>query len=648
MGAAVSAVEVPVDAGRRAAARHAWREAYDAFRDADSHELTPVDLESFAEAAWWMGKLDEAIALRERSYAGFLSANERLRAARLALALTWDNAGRGAHAVAHGWFAKAARLLEGLPESVEHAYLALTDGYGALDAGGSLNDALASFERAYELAERFGDRDMGAMALAGKGRALIQSGEVERGLDLLDEATAAATCGELRPFATGLVYCVTLSSCQDLGDYRRAAEWSEAANRWCDRLDVSGFPGVCRVHHAEITRLRGDWTKAEEQALTACEELRDFQRDITASGYCEVGEVRRRRGDFAAAEEAYRQANEWGRDPQPGLALLRLAQGKVQSAVSAIDRTLEDLDEPLMRVKILPARVEIALAAGDLNSARVAAEELERLVDSYKIGDRRTPAFDSAVHLAFGQIMLAEGDSRGAARCLRRARDEWREVGAPYETAQARTLLGVAYRRAGDEDSAVSELEAAVATFERLGAKLDEERVKELLGRLETRRTFLFSDIVDSTRLLEALGDEKWKKLLARHHQVVRGAIVDSGGEVIKHTGDGFFASFDTPKPAVEAAVAVQRALEGEIFAPDVRIGVHTGGAFQIDGDVADYGGQGVHAAARIAAAAGAGEILVTDATLDGVRTAFPLLERRQERLKGFEEPVGVVSIDWR
>jgi len=413
-------------------------------------------------------------------------------------------------------------------------------------------------------------------------------------------------------------------------------------------LDVSGFPGACRIHHAEITRLRGDWAKAEEQALTACEELQAFQRDITASGYYEVGEVRRRRGDFVAAEESYRQANEWGREPQPGLALLRLAQGKVQSAVAGIDRALEDVDEPLIRMRSLPAKVEIAIAAGDLSSARVAADELERVVDTYKVGDRRTPAFDAALHLASGQLKLAERDSEGAARCLRRARDEWRQVGAPYETAQARTLLGLAYRRAGDEHSAVSELEAALGAFERLGAKLDEERAKELLGRLETKRTFLFSDIVDSTRLLETLGAEKWKKLLARHDELVREAIVASGGEVIKHTGDGFFASFDAPKQAVEAAVAVQRALDGEVFAPDVRIGVHTGGAFHIGGDVADYGGQGVHAAARVAAAAGAREILVTDPTLDGVRTAFAFSTRREETLKGFEEPVEVVSVNWR
>ncbi|MDQ3931540.1 MAG: hypothetical protein M3252_01690, partial [Actinomycetota bacterium] len=235
-----------------------------------------------------------------------------------------------------------------------------------------------------------------------------------------------------------------------------------------------------------------------------------------------------------------------------------------------------------------------------------------------------------------------------AIRCMRRAREGWQQVGAPYETAQARMLLGIAYRRKGDEHGATSEFETALATFERLGAKLDEERVKELLGRLETRRTFLFTDIVDSTKLLDTLGGDKWRRLLARHDELLRERIVDSGGEVIKQTGDGFFASFGNPKAAVEAAVAIQRALGAEVVAPDVRIGVHTGGAFHRDGDFRDYGGEGVHAAARIAAAAGAGVILVSNETLEGVGTAFQLSEPRAERLKGFEQPVDVVSVAWR
>ena len=610
--------------------------------------MTPGDLESFADAAWLTGKPDEAIKLREHAYAGFSAAGEKLNAARLALALSWDHSGKGAFAVSQGWFANAERLLESEPESVVHGHLTLTRAINILFGGGNLQDALVGFGDAYELGQRFGNRDTQVLALTGKGRVLIKMGEVEKGLALLDEATAAAVCGELQPYSTGLVYCITISSCQDLGDYRRAAEWTEAANRWCDRLDVTGFPGMCRIHRAEIMRLRGAWPEAEAQARAACEELHEFDRYVTGGGYNEIGEIHRHRGDFAAAEEAYRTANELGRDPQPGLALLRLAEGKVDAALAGITRALQELEDPLSRLRRLPAQVEITIASGDLKTARAAAVELEGIVDSYKIGGRRAPAFDAAVHLASGQIKLAEGDGEGAARCLRRARDEWQQVGAPYETAQARLLLGIAERRAGDEHDATEEFEAALATFERLGAKLDAERVKELLGKLEARRTFLFTDIVDSTKLLETLGDEKWKRLLGRHNELVREKIVESGGEVIKQTGDGFFASFTNPKAAIEAAVAIQRSLAAELVAPDVRIGAHTGGAFHTNADFTDYGGQGVHTAARIGAAAGAAEILVSRETLEGIGSTYRLSEPRAQVLKGFENPVDVVAVDWR
>jgi class 3 adenylate cyclase len=209
-------------------------------------------------------------------------------------------------------------------------------------------------------------------------------------------------------------------------------------------------------------------------------------------------------------------------------------------------------------------------------------------------------------------------------------------------------MLGIAFRRDGDEHAATAELEAALAVFERLGARLDEERMKELLGRVEARRTFLFTDIVDSTRLLETLGDDKWRRLLDRHNELVRARIVESGGEVIKNTGDGFFASFESAKAALEAATAIQRALAGEIVAPDVRIGVHTGGAFRTGAAYADYGGQGVHTAARIGAAAGAAEILVSRETLEGIGASFRLSEPRIENLKGFAQPIELVAVAWR
>jgi class 3 adenylate cyclase len=648
MGEAMSQVLDSLQSARLAAGRHAWRSAYDDYSRVEHDQLTPGDLERFGEAAWWSGRLDEAISLREGAFAGYSGAGEKPNAARLALTLSWDYSGRAAFAVSNGWFANAERLLQGLDEAPEHAFAVLAKGVFALYGEGNLAEAIVSFDRALEIARRLPDRDVEVLALVGKGRALIKGGDVEQGLALMDEGAASAVCGELRPYATGLVYCMTISACHDIGDYRRAAEWTEAANRWCDREDVTGFPGACRIHRAEIMRLRGDLVGAEKQAVAACEELHDFERSITAGGYYEVGEIRRRLGDFTAAEEAFAQANELGRDPQPGLALLRLAQGKVEAAVAGITRSLAETDQALSRVRRLPAQAEIAIAARDLKTARAAFEELESIVDSYKIGDRRAPAFDGTVHLVAGQIKLAESDPQGAARCLQRARDEWQQVGAPYEVAQARMLLGIAFRRLGDEHAATRELEPALATFERLRAELDAARTKELLGRLQTRRTFLFTDIVNSTRLLETLGDQKWRRLLARHDELLREHIGESGGEVIKQTGDGFFAAFDSPKAAIEAAVAIQRALDAEIVAPDVRIGAHTGGAFSTSAEAKDYGGQGVHVAARIGAEAQAGEILVSRETLDGFSTAFRLSEPRSTEFSGVEGQIDVVSVDWR
>jgi class 3 adenylate cyclase len=252
------------------------------------------------------------------------------------------------------------------------------------------------------------------------------------------------------------------------------------------------------------------------------------------------------------------------------------------------------------------------------------------------------------VHLALGRIKLAEGDTAEAVACLRTARDEWKAVGAPYETAQTRTLLGIAFRRQGDEHAATAELEAALSTFSQLGAAVEEERIKELLGRQEARRTFVFTDIVGSTKLLETLGDAKWKRLLARHNELLRDRIVEKGGEVVQQTGDGFFAAFDTPKAALDAAIAIQRALDAEVVAPDVRIGAHTGGAFANDGDFNRYGGEAVHLAARIGAAAGAAEILASRETVAGAGTGFRFSEPRSEVFKGFDDPVEIVAVDWR
>jgi len=640
-------VDDSLDAARAAARRHAWRDAYRLLGSFDDGEtLTAEDLQSLGEAAWWTGRLDEAMEARERSYAASVEAGEMQRAVMVAISLAMDNLTRGAMSVSSGWLGRAERLLGEQAETAGHGYVALVRGIAAHNMG-ELDRAAESFADALELAKRFGDRNLEAMAMVFNGTVLVARGEVADGLALLDEATAAAVSGELQPLTTGLVYCVTIHSCQTLGDCGRAAEWADAANRWCDRLDVSGFPGACRIHGAEILRLRGDWPKAEEQAVQACEELGNYNRFITAGGFYEIAEIRRRRGDFAAAEEAYQKASEFGRNPQPGLALLRLAQGKVEAAASAIRRELstESLD-PLSRASRLPAQVEIALAAGEPGRAKEAAEELERVADAFSVEGRRTPARDGMVKLAWGQIRLAERDWGEAARVLRQAREVWERIGAPYETAQARMLLGLAYRGEGDEDGAREELRAAKDAFGRLGAALDLERVSDLLGESSTRRTFMFTDIVDSTKLLEVLGEEKWRKLLGWHDRRLRELIEGAGGEVIKHTGDGYFAAFRSADAALEAAASIQRSLDAlEPLAPDVRIGVHTGGAFHKDGE--DYAGQGVHMAARIGALASGGEILVSTESLEEGKR-FPLSAPRSETLKGFDAPVELVSVDWR
>ena len=637
----------PLEAGREAARKHAWRDAYRLLREADgAGNLTAGDLESLGEAAWWTGQLDEALALRERAYSAFIQAGDRVPAAVLATSLGMDHLMKGALSVASGWLNRGESILAAEEESAAHAFLALVRGLQAFELG-ELAVAKEELARASELGARHGDRNVEAMALVFQGTALVMAGEVDAGLALLDEATASAVGGELNPLATGVVYCVTIDSCQALGDCGRAAEWTDAANRWCDRLDITGFPGACRVHRAQIMRLRGEWPRAEEQALTACDELRDYNSLVTAAGYYEIGEIRRRRGEFAAAEEAFASARELGREPAPGLALLRLAQGKVDAAARALKRELEreDLD-PLSRAHRLPAEVEISLAAGEIKRARDAADQLEQIADGFRVGNRRTPALEGAVRLTRGQIQLAERDWNGAAASLRAARDTWSKVGAPYETAQARLLLGLAYRGEGDEDAARDELTSARRGFEQLGAVLDLQRAAELLGEARTQRTFMFTDIVDSTKLVEAIGEDKWRKLLDWHDRQLRNLIEETGGEVIKHTGDGYFAAFLSAAAAVEAATAIQRALDAhEPFAPDVRIGVHSGGAFHRADD--DYAGQGVHMAARIGALARGGEVLVSVDSLDGV-SQFRLGERRSESLKGFDDPVELAAVDWR
>ena len=631
----------PIQAGREAVQRRAWSEAYDLLSRAES-TLAATDLELLSEAAYWSGRLEEALELRERAHKAHLDDGDRLKAAGIALRLSVDYMSKGALPLAGGWLTKGERLLEDEPESREHGQAALARGMYA-EIHGKIDESLAQAERAFELAKRYGDPDIQSLALVAQGNALLYLGELDRGLALFDEASTSALGGELDPFCACMVYCMTISGAQGIGDFERARQWTDAANRWCDKEDVQGFPGACRVHRSEILWLGGYWEEAEREAVNACDEVQTYNVWVTAAGHYQIGEIRRRRGDFASAEEAYRQAHELGREPQPGLALLRLAQGKVSEAVAALNRSLGDEGkDPLMRARRLPAQVEVSIAVGEIEAARAAADELEEITDRFLVGGERTPLLDGALQVARARIGIAEEDWSAAERAARKALAVWTRIGAPYEAAMARHLLGMAYEHQGDQDGARAEYQAAKSSFERLGAVLDVQRALELLGDAQTRRTFLFTDIVDSTKLLEALGQEKWKKLLDRHDAVLGAAIEQEGGEVIKHTGDGFFAAFETPSSAVEAGVRIQRALDDEFVT--VRIGIHSGEALERG---SDYTGRGVNVAARIGALAGGGEVLVSSETLDGVAVPYALSDLRVAELKGFAEPVPIAAVRW-
>jgi class 3 adenylate cyclase len=407
------------------------------------------------------------------------------------------------------------------------------------------------------------------------------------------------------------------------------------------------------VHRAEIMHLRGSWADAEREAKRACEELSRY--DVLYGGEAQyaIGEVRLRLGDLDGAREAFRQAHQLSREPEPGRSLLRLAQGDVQGANISIKRALAGVEaRAFSQARLLPAAVEIGLAAGDLDSVAQHVAELEQIAGSF-----RTTAVTATAEYARGLLLLAHGDTALALARLRHAVELWHEVGAPYETARARTALGEAFRADGDEDAALLEFESAKGAFERLGALPDAKRVGQLLGQEEgiaaragerVTRTFVFTDIVGSTPLVEALGDDAWQELIRWHDQTLRAIVNRYGGTEVRQTGDGFFVAFEEASAAIEAAVAVQRSLaehrRGHGFAPQVRIGLHEAEAST---RAIDFAGRGVHEAARIGSIAGGGQILASVNTVQSAATRFPISTPRPVTLKGVSQPIDVVTIEW-
>ncbi len=471
---------IEIERARTAMAAGAWADAYAGFRAVDASELSARDLEGLADAAWWLSKLDESLDLRHKAYAAYAAAGDERGAAAVAARLAIEHFIRDEVSVGAGFLMRAQRHAEGIANGPEAGFLAMVEAAVALHTGDP-DRAVELSERAIEIGRRHGVSDLVAMAVHNEGLALLAAGRVPEGIALLDEAMAAVLTGELSPYFTGIIYCAVIGACLGLGDLRRAGEWSDAAVAWCDTLPPgTPFTPRCRVNRAEVARLRGSWAEAEAEAMLATDELVGQEPGLVASAYVQLGEIRRRLGDLAGAEDAFERAQELGDDPQPGLALVRLAQGEVDAARSALRFALSAPHYPPTRARLLAAQVEACIAAGATEEAQAAAHELRAMAEVVDL-----PAFSATAATAEGSLALAEGDASAALDALRRATAKWQDLRLPYETARARAVLGRALLAGGDEDGARRELRGALAAFERLGAAGD---VAEVTAALADRR----------------------------------------------------------------------------------------------------------------------------------------------------------------
>lgn len=455
-----------LDHGRAFYRRRAWGKAFQSLSLADqASALAAGDLERLATAAYLTGRDLDFHRFLDRAHHGHVEAGNAPRAARCAFWLGLHLLFRGDTGQASGWLGRAQRLIEGR-DCAEQGYLLLTVAEQRLGEGkADVADATAA--KAAGIGGRFGDADLIACARHLQGRALIRQGQVQPGLALLDEVMLGVIAGELSPMVTGLIYCSVIETCRQVHALKRAREWTTALARWCEQQpELVAFTATCLVHRAEVLQLSGDWADAMAEACRACERVsQEVERDPPAAACYQKAELYRLRGEFAAAEEAYRSAARLGREPQPGLALLRMAEGRTGAACAAIRRVVGAAIDPLERARLLPAQIEIMLASGDTQEARGACLELEHIAGMFDTDVLRATAAQ-----ARGAVELAEGDASTALGPLRRAFEAWRQLGAPYEAARVRVLIGIACRALGDDEGGDFEFGAARGVFERLGA----------------------------------------------------------------------------------------------------------------------------------------------------------------------------------
>ncbi|MBT2439314.1 LuxR family transcriptional regulator [Streptomyces sp. ISL-36] len=559
---AVPVEEAPVvGRARDAAARESWAEAYVLLSEADrrsSPPLAPEDLDLLADSAWWAGHLDESLDARLRALAGYAAAENHRGAGHAAWWLYFEYRCLGRPAAAAGWLHRSRRHLEHVPDCPEQCYLAWTDAEEAQERH-EPGAALAAARRMDRIARHSGSPDLIALSRQAHAAVLLADGRRAEGLALLDDAMCAVTAGELSGMFTGWLYCLALTQCMEMGDFGRAVEWTDTAMAWCEvpwsrhirppdgtadgHGDSSGhetgvgprhagtagpiapltdnpFRGLCRIHHVEVLDLLGAWPLAEAEAARVCAEVLPDSMEAAAEAHYAAGEIRRRQGRLAAAAVSYTRAHELGRDPQPGLALLRLAQGKADAAVNGLNLALacrNDPDHDLFgRARLLAARTEVALAVGDTDGAAEAVAELTELA-------RGAVLLGAMADTASGALALARHEP--ALHLLHRALASWVRLRIPYEAAQTRMLLAAADRAAGDDEAARLELTAARAVFERIGALPDARRAAALLsGQRRTLPGGLTRREAEVLRLVAAGGTNRdiAHALVISEHTVAR------------------------------------------------------------------------------------------------------------------------------